>query len=477
MASKSNKPYTVRRYEDSEDRYIDAEDFGEIVEFYLDNGMDTEAWNALERGLELHPDNPVINWYKLSMLLDDEEFDRIIKEKDSLMERIYASNDEILHYTSELFVAEALIAEGRSNEGDALIKKVISEEDEHLFDRLMRAGDIYEDYECYSRAIPIFKKALEIEPGDENALESLAHCYEQQDDNKTAAKMIERLLDGDTYNAYWWMHLGRNYMLSDQIDKSLKAFEYAHAIDPDNAVIMTMLAAAHMRAGNNTKAAELFSQADELPKGISFESLASAAACYMQEQEYSKAAELLYKQAFNGKLGREDLINLYECLIKTERFQECMFMLKQLSHRKDLAYHCKMLLGDMHCSHFKDFKKGVTCYLAASKLPEANGQELLNAALAALSAGKSLDALDYCTMAEIRFPDLPDLYVVMACAYYELNDVNEMLKAIKTGLKKGHEKTAELFVGLCPSTLKMLKLQKLLDKDFTLGDDDDKKRR
>lgn len=126
-----------------------------------------------------------------------------------------------------------------------------------LSDQVLAEGDTIE-------AINYLEKAIDIFPFYYRAPLKLNNIYMKQvkfsRGQKCLLESIERIepvARENDFNILWPLFLGPLYMQTNQIDKAVKAFEWAYKIDANEIMALGSMVTAYQRAGQNEKAIRL----------------------------------------------------------------------------------------------------------------------------------------------------------------------------------------------------------------------------
>ena len=84
----------------------------------------------------------------------------------------------------------------------------------------------------FDKALEIFNKVLEIEPGFVKALEARAVIYMQKGELELAEKDITKALEFEPENARLYYRLGQIYYRKKDLDKALELFTKAIDLEP-----------------------------------------------------------------------------------------------------------------------------------------------------------------------------------------------------------------------------------------------------
>ncbi len=127
------------------------------------------------------------------------------------------------------------VGHSRPEQAIALIKPVLTDEDDHLWSQL---GWAYYLLGEYAQALAAFEHAVQVRPDSTLYQLRLAQAYQARNDEgdqATARHVLEKLVATSAQaNAEAWFTLGWNYYLASESDAAVDAFTRALNLQPDN---------------------------------------------------------------------------------------------------------------------------------------------------------------------------------------------------------------------------------------------------
>jgi tetratricopeptide (TPR) repeat protein len=159
----------------------------------MNNGLNTEALNSLDRAIEIAP------FYGSSLASRGEVFRRMGKPEDSVPLQEKALSMEPDYYPAHFYLAEALRDIGKKNHQTSYFKSAVEEYITAV--RLkptislpyIRLGELYLDYHKNPQpAEEYFRKAHEIDPESTLPLIGLGRYHMRQGDHEEARKKFEQ---------------------------------------------------------------------------------------------------------------------------------------------------------------------------------------------------------------------------------------------------------------------------------------------
>lgn len=120
-------------------------------------------------------------------------------------------------------------------------------------------------------AIDLYKKALELNPGNDTLKISLASCYiDGTGETMLGVQQLLAVTRHNPDNLAANLMLGRLAITSGQFEKAITRLENVRAQHPDNTEALYFLAEAYKAKGNKQKAIELFEQCKKLVNNPEF---------------------------------------------------------------------------------------------------------------------------------------------------------------------------------------------------------------
>ena len=216
--------------------FFDQDGFEAIIDYYEDQHEVGKAMEAVDFAILHYPFSGVFFIRKAQLLINLRKFEEateLLNKAESL------DPDELsLHLTkSDLFVWQ-----GKHQEAIKLLKHVISEcEPEDKEDLYLELADVYEDCERYDKVVDCLKRAIEMNPTSEEALNRLWFCTELTENYEEMLPFYKELVDENPYSAMGWFNLAHAYAGLELWQEAIESFEFVLAIDDkfEDAFIVT----------------------------------------------------------------------------------------------------------------------------------------------------------------------------------------------------------------------------------------------
>ena len=138
-----------------------------------------------------------------------------------------------------------------------------------------------------------FKKAIEVEPENEDALTGLASVYSDRNDTKDASAILEKLAQTNP-SPRAWVSLGQTYEQMKEYSMAADAFKHAIALDPSRVEVKTEMATDLAEAERYDEALKAYQElAEANPQDP--EPLARMSQIYSQQRKLDDARQLMDK--------------------------------------------------------------------------------------------------------------------------------------------------------------------------------------
>lgn len=207
-------------------RFLDADDFDAIIEYYQQQDLAEDALNAVNYALAHYGYAAEFHIKKAELLsaldMDEEAIDMLQKA-----EYLDASNAQIF-----IIKAEILATLGQEGEALAALERAqfVATEKQYA-DIYVAQAAIYEASYSYERAFQALKSALVVQPDHAEALSRIWLVVELTESFQESADLHMKLIDQAPYAPVVWYNLGHALLRLGDYEKAADSFEYAYVID------------------------------------------------------------------------------------------------------------------------------------------------------------------------------------------------------------------------------------------------------
>lgn len=231
-SGKGNTPKFLAYYENckanNESLYLDSEQFADIISYYTINGLYKEALVAADDAIAIHPESPNILFEKAYAHLYLKDF-IVAKSIANKLIKIEKNNDILL------LNIDIVLADPNSNKE---LARFFLNELEHKDDIDTIIDVCYTLLDNDGQAPPSLidewiDKGLELYPNNRSFLEVYTEYLKNSGQLDLGIIVLNRLLDIEPYNTYYWWILAMIYYEKEIFDKCKESLEFTIVTDED----------------------------------------------------------------------------------------------------------------------------------------------------------------------------------------------------------------------------------------------------
>ena len=410
--------------------FFDANEFEEIILFYIENGKFSLAKKALNLGLTQHPSSFGLKLIKIEILILEEKLDQAELVLNEL-QKIEPSNEEI-------YIQKATIHSKRGQHDEAINELktalLLADEDSEI---LSMIGMEYLYLDDFDTARSNFVRCLDVEYDDYSSLYNVIYCFDMLKQHNEAIKYLKAYIDKKPFSEIAWHQLGRQYFTIENYDKALEAFDYSIIIDE-------YFIGAHLEKAKTLEkledyegAIEFYHLTMELDTATSFAYL-RIGKCYEKLGKPNMAVDYYNKTVKEDPLLDKGWLALTEFYIKTNNFQKALFYIKKALSidEENNIYWQKLAEINIKLDMFEEAAR------AYQKCIEFNDERLeLYIALADVLhfLGDFNDAIKILLDAREKYNDHAEITYRLAGLYFLVNKENEGLFFLENSFKINYQ--------------------------------------
>ncbi len=204
--------------------FFDSSEFEEIVHHYLDNGRLSLAKKAVELGLEQHPSSVLLKLLKAELYVFEENF--------ALAEKLLNDLEALEPTNEEIHIQRASILSKKDMHKEAIASLTIALEfTNDIGDVCSLLAMEYLYMDDFENSRLNFSKCLALDCEDYSSLYNIIYCYDMEELHSEAVSFLLSYIDINPYSEIAWHQLGRQYIVLQDYENALKAFDYAVVID------------------------------------------------------------------------------------------------------------------------------------------------------------------------------------------------------------------------------------------------------
>ena len=315
--------------------YLDADQYADIIDYYMTEGQMDEAHKAAESGLNIHPGNTFILVMLATLYLDEGRFDESRQIIDSIKE---SQSVDI-----QMLRVELLLREEKTDEALTLIEKLNIDDEDTL--TMLDVVYLCMDYGIPEASGNWLEKAYKADPTNEEVLSTMGEYYLGQEQYEDAIRIYNALIDKHPYSSEYWTKLAKVYFNLFLYDKTIEAADFAIVSDENNGEAHCLRGNAFNQLENYQTAIEEYETASKLNYLAPEFASMLIAFCYMSLEEWDNGYKHL-KQAIDNVVDEDSplIIDLtlhsVRCLYKMNRNKEahnyCEAILKRFPDTVDI---------------------------------------------------------------------------------------------------------------------------------------------
>nr|WP_299343635.1 tetratricopeptide repeat protein [Allomuricauda sp.] len=224
LDSNENPDNSISKFESmlkTDDVYFfDAEDFEDIIHFYLNNGKIALGKKAIQIGLEQHPNSLELKLLHVEVLVFEDKFETA----EGILDRL----QEIHSHNEEIYIQRANIRSKQDRHQEAvdfLLEALHISEDSLDVHSLLGMEYLFMD--DFERAKQSFMRCVSFDEGDYSSLYNVVYCFEFLEDYQGAIHYLNDYLERNPYCEVAWHQLGKMYQAQEMYQEALTSFDFA----------------------------------------------------------------------------------------------------------------------------------------------------------------------------------------------------------------------------------------------------------
>lgn len=411
--------------------FFSADEICEICIYYTQTGALEEAKQATEYGLSVYPDNTDIKLLKAEVLL---ELD-ILPEAKSLLDEIKPMCEDTLDF--QICMGNYFSKINEPALAIASYKRALSFGEELSFLHTL-IGDEFLTIDNYRNAARHYRKALNDDPQDAYALESLVQCYKNLKEEKEALDFLSAFLEENPHASAGWIFAGNLHTENGAFKEAISCYNYAIALDEYSTEALTGKAKCFEAVQDWDTAAHLYKELTDM---------------YPQDAYFSYKLGTLFKKA--GKLA-ESKKYLQQCLQTDPQYYDAHYELSLISSEtgdtEEALYHIDAALAMnpstrafLHhkvflCLNVKRFSAALRCLETLCQIAPEHFLYWYASAEILLLTGAYQEARELLITA-LKLHNRMELWNALAQTYEALGETEKAQnckeKAIRMGYKEG----------------------------------------
>ncbi len=411
--------------------FFDAEDFEEIIHYYLNHGKIALAKKAIKIGLQQHPASIALKLLDVEVLIFENNLELAERLLDEL--QVLDSNNE------EIYIQRANIYSKKDNHeaAVALLEEAL-ELTTDSFDIHSLLGMEYLFMDDFKLAKDNFMKCVAFDQQDYSSLYNVIYCFEFLEDFDGAITYLNDYLDKNPYCEVAWHQLGKQYYSKKMYPEALTSFDFA--IISDDTFIGAYFEKGKVleKQGKFAEAIENYETTLKLEDPTSHAYL-RIGRCYEKEGNDEMAKYHYYKTVHEDPLLDKGWLVITEFYYKKKNYKKAIYYInKALNIDGDNPNYWKKC-GKIHTA-LKDYDNADFSYKHAVDLGNYELDTWLSWADVTVLDRRHSDALEILLQGQQFYPDRAELSYQMAGIHLlqddRINGRIHLMKALKQNLEK-----------------------------------------
>jgi tetratricopeptide (TPR) repeat protein len=434
--------------------FFDSSEFEEIIHHYIDDGRHSLAKKAVKLGLEQHPCSVVLRLLRAEILIYEDKFIEAKKLLNEL-EVIEPTNEEV-------YIQQAAICskENLHIEAIDLLKKALGYTND-IVDVTSILAMEYLYLDDFEQARLNFAKCLEVDIEDYSSLYNVIYCFDMDEKHQEAIDYLLVYIDLNPYCEVAWHQLGRQYMVLNEFEEALRAFDYAVVID-DSFIGAYLEKAKTLEVLNRyEEAIENYQITIELDDPTAFVYL-RIGECFRRLEKDSKAADFYKKAVIEDPLLDKGWVALADVYSEKGDYTQALYYINKVLTIDELNAVYWQKFGEINLKLCL-FEESVSAFKKCISLDDTIFEVWLALADVVYFTGNNKEALEYLVKAKNRFMDSAEIEYRMFGVFMELNKEKEALIHLKNGLAEDFE-FKDLIKDLFPVSFGLEKVKAIIEE-------------
>lgn len=426
--------------------YFDVDELEILVDHYIAQRRDSDAFALLEYGLKLHPNSSELLVKKAKLLLLQGDIGKASVLLDTL------SVDD---YEVTMLKMEALVKLNRLSEAVELAENLLkNEEDTEMCSTCLDISSIFIEQDHYDLALSYLKVGKQYCSNNIELLSELAFCLEKVGDVDKAIDVYNDIIDIDPYYADAWFNLAQVFLGQNRYRQALHAYEMCLTIDDSDSLVWLQKGHAHFSLDEFHEAIECYEHCLKDAKD-KWQLYLFLAECYDKLGDCDMAIRYNRKVLEAQPSNYDALIALGCCLMEKKQLDEAQDLLSAAVKLRPQASEAWFNMGEV--LNFKNQPAdAVSYYMRAIELDPKNIDAMIALATTYIDEDKPSEALPVLLRVKAMEPETPRLYLLLAVVYYGLNDSENLLDCLGKMVTSGTE-DINIFLNVCPELSEVVK--------------------
>ena len=426
--------------------YFDVDELEILVDHYIAQRRDSDAFALLEYGLKLHPNSSELLVKKAKLLLLQGDIGKASVLLDTL------SVDD---YEVTMLKMEALVKLNRLSEAVELAENLLkNEEDTEMCSTCLDISSIFIEQDHYDLALSYLKVGKQYCSNNIELLSELAFCLEKVGDVDKAIDVYNDIIDIDPYYADAWFNLAQVFLGQNRYRQALHAYEMCLTIDDSDSLVWLQKGHAHFSLDEFHEAIECYEHCQKDTKD-NWQLYLFLGECYEKLGDCDTAIRYNRKVLDEQPSNFDALMALGFCLMEKKQLDEAQELFAAAIKVRPQSSEAWFNMGEV--VNFKSrTDDAVSYYTRAIELDPKNIDAMIALATTYIDEDKPSEALPVLLRVKAMEPETPRLYLLLAVVYYGLNDSENLLDCLGKMVTSGTE-DINIFLNVCPELSEVVK--------------------
>jgi tetratricopeptide (TPR) repeat protein len=432
--------------------FFDAEEFEEIIQYYLDNGKIALAKKAAKLGLAQHPTSISLKLYRIEMYI----FENKLDIADAMLDELYSiesSNEEIL-----IQKANVLSRRDMHSKAIDLLKQALEITDDQS-DVLSLIGMEYLFLEDFENAKTHFMRCLEVDNQDYSSLYNVIYCFDFLEEHEKAIDYLNDFLNSNPYSEVGWHQIGKQYYTLKEYKKALAAYDFA--IISDDTFIGAYLEKGKVleKLSRYNEAIECYAITLELDDPTSF-ALLRIGKCHEKLENDELALQFYNKCIEEDSLLDKGWIAITDFYVRKRNYPKALYYINKALNidSENVLYWKRYGKINRNLNLFEEAEHG---FRRTIELGNYEIESWTNRTDILIHLGEYEAAINNLYQASEFYPDSVEVEMRLAGLHYLIGEESKGLFHLNNGLRNDHE-YAIIIEELFPSVYEQLAVQKII---------------
>ncbi|MBL7704926.1 MAG: tetratricopeptide repeat protein [Taibaiella sp.] len=343
------------------ERFWNEQEFELVIDYFYQNGQESEALIACELALVHHPFSSEFFMLKAELLFQAQKYRQAIAVLDEL-----DAKDQLI-IDAVVLRSDILVAQLKYDQAAAYLvemSKLFSGKEQ--IDIMLELAEVYDECEQLDAVFDTLKGILEIDPNCEEALHKICYWADFAEKQEESIVLHQNIIDAHPYSALAWFNLGSAYQGLKLYEKAIDAYEFCVAIDEKFEIAYRNMAEAYIRLKWYDKAIESLEKNLELgkPEDVIFEAIGH---CFEKKKNLPKARHYYLEATRLNPTDDAIYYKIGQTYVQEHNWDKALKQFaKAYELNKENVNYC-LALGDC-LLQLNDGPEALACYISAIKI-------------------------------------------------------------------------------------------------------------